>query len=814
VTASYAIMDIETSIFTSFKRKANPFDPRNWVVYGGWSFGGPAQMVRLRQHDQDHSWFLNLLQPSTRFIVGANIKFDILHLMQQRVVREKWMEWVANGGLVWDIQLAEYLLEGQTESSHMLSLDEMAVRYGGDLKVDEVKALWEAGVQTEDIDPDLIKRYLIGEVLPSGERREGDIGNTEKVFKAQLERAKAQGQGRSIILNMGALVASIEMEFNGMYVNRELGDKLAQDLTIKLAEAQQRLAQYLPPDLKFGFSWTNRYHLSPIIFGGTIKYDRRVYKLESGKEIPCDEYDAAVHGPIECPQIDETHYVLDDGSTMEVLWYEHCLGTEWRGAVPESKERVQFKSGKNAGEYKTKKVKVPDRTRPKSAAREFFIQLPGYTKPLDGMVAGDTGLYSVDSDTIERLGNSNIPFLKDLASVKKMDKDLGTYFIRYDEKKGTHVGMLTLVQPDSIIHHSINHTSTVTGRFSSSNPNLQNIPKGNKSEVKTVFESRFGDDGLIGQSDFSSLEVYVQAILTGCVNLISDLKSGIDLHCMRLSIKEKMDYQEVKNLCKGFTDANGVYHEAVSEWDYKRTGAKVFSFQRAYGAGAAAIAESTGMPIQEVEALVAAEKERYPETETYFERRAEEISKNRIPTNHIVPHPKMPAVMCQLGISRVCTPDGKRYTYKEAPAPEFLVKRGIRANFVPTQIKNYEVQGAGAEVMKAAMWLAVRMFYLRKNFGELAKLVNTVHDAQYIDTHKSVSVEAAATLHACMLAASDFIEWWFNWKLPLPVPSDTVLGANMGEESNVTDPNFKPRYEAIRIEIRNRFMNGYTPSFI
>ena len=47
----------------------------------------------------------------------------------------------------------------------MLSLDDMALRYGKDTKVDEVKLLWEAGVPTEEIDPDLLKRYLIGEDL-------------------------------------------------------------------------------------------------------------------------------------------------------------------------------------------------------------------------------------------------------------------------------------------------------------------------------------------------------------------------------------------------------------------------------------------------------------------------------------------------------------------------------------------------------------------------------------------------------------------------------------------------------------------------
>jgi DNA polymerase-1 len=73
------------------------------------------------------------------------------------------MTWVAEGGQVWDCQLAEYLLEGMVQQAHMLSLDEVAPRYGGQLKFDEVKALWQAGVQTDDIEPKLLLRYLCGE---------------------------------------------------------------------------------------------------------------------------------------------------------------------------------------------------------------------------------------------------------------------------------------------------------------------------------------------------------------------------------------------------------------------------------------------------------------------------------------------------------------------------------------------------------------------------------------------------------------------------------------------------------------------------
>lgn len=815
--STYCVIDIETTTHTSYKRKANPFDPANWMVLVGYKKQHELlpTSIRLTKETQDHGWLVHILgNPDLKLLVGVNLKFDLLHALRNPLAYSKWQQFVARGGIVWDCQLAEYLLEGQAQSSHMMSLDDMSVKYGGDTKIDEVKLLWEAGVPTEDIDPDLLNRYLVGETLPNGERREGDIGNTELVFKKQLERARNSGQVRSIMLNMGSLCATIEMERNGMFVNRELGHKLAAELAVKLGEAQQRLQQYLPTDLPFDFSWTNRYHLSPLVFGGKVNYTERMYYLKDGQRTKFSPEDKpqAAH-LFAYVQKEELHYVLHNGSTAPMSDYAELL--------PEllGNEVQQYKSGKQAGEYKTKKVKVDDLTKPKCGPVEKSWGFTGFTKPEPEWASSTEGLYSVAEDVITELGSRDLPFLKDLAAVRKMDKDLGTYFIREDAKNpGQYVGMLTMVQPDSIIHHSLNHTSTVTGRFSSSNPNLQNIPKGNKSDVKQVFESRFGTDGCIIQSDFSSLEVYIQAILTGAQNLIGDLKAGVDLHCMRLSAKEKMPYEEVLKLCKGYVDALGVYQPAVDAWDYKRTGAKVFSFQRAYGAGNKTIAAAAGMALEDVEALSAAEDARYPEIGKYIERRVEEIGRNRRPTNKTFPHPEFPAVICQIGVSRVTTPDGKIYTYVESPAMAHDVRRGRFTSFKPTEIKNYEFQGAGGEWMKAGMWLAVRAFYARNNFDGRALLVNTVHDAAYADAHNDVRLQAGALMHACMQAASDFMEHWFSWPLPLPVPTDTVFGKNMGEENQFVKGDagseFTQLADEYRLQLRAEYMEGFIPSYI
>lgn len=787
--------DIETTTRNAYKRKGTPFGGLNSVVVHAWqSAGGPVEHVFGGHAGMKPGWLVPVLA-GCKLLAGFNIKFDLLHALQDEANLDAWMTWVADGGQVWDCQLAEYLLNGMMQAEHMLSLDEVAPRYGGHLKFDEVKALWAAGVETTDIEPKLLLRYLCGE----GDEL-GDVGNTLLIARKQIARAREADQLRSILLNMGALLCTIEIERNGMFVDKPRGLVLAAELAKTIAEAQDAMRQYLPDDLPFEFKWTSPVHKSALIFGGKVKFERREYQQKDGEwqweeRLPTQAF----------AQMDEEHVLLQSDTGEMTQPYRLWLEQEPEHRIPAQ----TFKGGKNKGEVKTKKVKVDDRTKPKSRMGEDWFLFPGYTDPKkEWQWESRPGVFTTDAETIAELANRGIPFLVQLAKLQSMVKDLGTYFVTVDED-GNERGMLSLVDDAGIIHHKINHTSTVTGRFSSSDPNLQNIPKGNKSQVKTLFVSRFGADGKVIQSDFSSLEIYIQAILTDCKQLIADLKAGLDLHCKRLAAKTGKPYDEVLLLCKG-DKKRGI--EADKEWDYKRTGAKVFSFQRAYGAGAQKISDSTGMPIEEVEALIEAEDAIYPEIGAYFEARTAEIKGNRRPAGIVVPHPFVRGVTCALGKSFARTPDGKVYSYMESPSPEYLVKKGIVASFSPTEIKNYEVQGEGGEWAKAALWLAVREFYRRRNFGGLGLLVNQVHDATYADAHKDVALEVAATLHACMEAASEFMEWYFDWPLQLPVPSDTTWGASMMDEDSI--PGVKERAAVIRQELRDRYMGGYAPSFI
>lgn len=819
-------IETETSKVPYMKRKASPFAPGNPyhpVIHAWREYKEDIQSVHFGKQPPGPGWLVPVLK-GCKCLIGMNIKFDLLHALQDTANLEAWMDYVAEGGVIWDIQLAEYLLKGMGQPVQMLSLDEIVPSYGGDLKVDEVKILWNAGVQTSDIDPELLGRYLLGGPDEMGVERLGDVDNTLKVAIAQMQAAKAVGQLASIRLNMGALICSIEYERNGMFVDKEYGLVLAAELAEQVKQLKQELHAYLPNDLPFDFSWTSRHHKSALLFGGTVYFDSTEYVHADGSGTLCTDWDA-VRGqgylPLEFPWSE----VQGVPALLEALTpFQQATVTELSrvaglpdGVVllDDAKKYgipvVHFASGKREGEPKSKVYKIKDTTRPKTRKCKAPYVFPRMTEPKRAWESSDPGVWSVAEEVIEELATRGIPFVKALHKLQAATKDLGTYFLVEDED-GNQKGMLTLVGLDGIIHHKINHTNTVTGRLSSSDPNLQNLPKGNKSKLKLIFMSRFrvmGPDGKwiqqgkIIQSDFTALEIYIQALLTECKQLIEDLRAGLDMHCLRLANKEGLPYEEVYALCKG-----DKYSE---EWDYKRTGAKMYSFAAAYGAGDAKIAADNDMTVDEVAAFRAADNARYPEIQEYYNDLTEQIKANRKPMGKVIPHPEVRGVMCNLGKSYYRTPDGKLYEYIESPSPEYLCKRGVTSSFSPTEIKNYVSQGEGGEWMKAAMWLAVRMFYTYRNFGGLALLVNTVHDAQYVDAHDSVAPQAAALLHACMEGANDFMEYEFNWEVQAPVPSDTSWGANMKEELKI--PGLKELAVGYRKELRDKYLRGYVPSF-
>ena len=706
-------LDLETCTKTLAKRKASPFCPDNYIVAAGWAIGNDDPDGDYYDKPSDKPIRLPSLD-DVALIVGHNIKFDLLYLWDHPQI----VDYIHRGGRIWDTQYAEYLIQGMVPSSHMNSLNDCAVKYGGNKKIDAVKEMWDQGINTPDIPEDLLMDYLLG-----NEELEGDIGNTRRVFLGQVKAIQSYPETFKPMLanRMESLLATTEMEWNGLYVDMVIGQALRDEVANEAAILTERMNQYLPempPECVF--KWTSVYDKSYLIFGGVKKYEKWVQHTdpETGELLYC--------------QTTEKWPLFDNEPTAP----GDCILCPDSGLYRRKSDNAiqdTFKSGKRVGEGKVRNTSVPDLSRPKGAKKDHFFSFEGYTQPskrwLSSLTDGKDGpIYSTSAEVIEKLGNRNVPFLQDLSKRAKLVKDLGTYYYEEDTE-GNRSGMLTCVGPDGIIHHGLNHTSTVTSRMSSSNPNLQNLPRKGTSQVKKMFTSRFGDMGYIVEMDYSALEVYVQALLTGDEKMLQMLKDGIDFHCYRLAAKLGEDYEQVLLQCK---DEN---HPEHKEYDFQRTAVKGFSFQLAYGAGAAAISEEIGLTEDEVKALMEMEKKLFPRVSEFDQKLEETIIANYQPGNKPL---YVDGKQFLGGTGHWFSPTGTKYTWEEHEAPEFLWERGKYTGFSPTQRKNFPVQGTGGEVMQTMLGCLYRYFVANNNWGGKALLVNTVHDSVYLDIHKDV----------------------------------------------------------------------------
>jgi DNA polymerase I-like protein with 3'-5' exonuclease and polymerase domains len=747
----YKVFDLETETHSSFKRKASPFDERNWIVARGWKNQGD-DVCSWEYHPKHDRTTTLVIEPHITLLVGFNIKFDLLWEMAQG--NQSLRDFYKRGGKVWCCQYAEYLLRAQHPDAHMASLNDTAPKYGGTTKIDEVKALWDAGVLTSDIPEDLLIDYLVG--TPEEERNGGDIRNTELVFLGQIKKAVAQGQVLMIQDRMDGLCATTEMEFNGLKVDVQEAGRRLKVLQADLAAQDEELDGYVPTDCPFEFNWQSRIHVSCLIFGGTVKYQKQTTYIDEAT------------GELARLKATAKHYLLHDGDTTDLEPGDNSKHLY-----------VQYLSGKRKGEYKTKQVEVPGELKVKF--QDFLYTLPQITAPNEKWATkNEDGLgapiYSTSGDIIVELALRDIPFVKALRKKQKLDKEIGTYYAKPDAK-GVWTGMLTCVQThDHMIHHKLNHTSTVTSRLSSSDPNGQNLPRGDKSEVKAMFVSRFGEDGCMIEVDYSQLEVVVQGVLTEDEQLCEDLRNKVDFHCKRVAAKlfstrPEVTYEYALDWCKN--EAHVDYKAGKVE----RTKCKIFSFQRAYGAGAATIAEETGMSLEETQALMQAEDELYPGVVTFNANVESAVIKSAEPFSALGDDGKWKTY--RRGYWKA--PTGTLYTWRSYDAPEYARRRGKTDTFNPPEMKNYPVQGTGGEFVQAMLGRLWRHFVANDNYGGLALLVNTVHDCEWTDCHKSVRDVVARDTKRILESIPEYYNARYGMNITVPFPVEVEYGANMNK---------------------------------
>jgi DNA polymerase-1 len=295
---------------------------------------------------------------------------------------------------------------------------------------------------------------------------------------------------------------------------------------------------------------------------------------------------------------------------------------------------------------------------------------------------GKTGAWSTSADVLETIDH---PVVEPILRYRKLTK-LDSVYIE---------GLSKLVDDTGRVHTTFDQTAAVTGRISSLEPNLQNIPVRSEEgrEIRKAFIAKA--DWLLLDADYSQIELRVLAHLSGDPAMKDAFVKGQDIHTRTAA------------------EVNNVPFESVTP--AMRRSAKAVNFGIVYGISGFGLARNIGVSLREADAYIA----------TYFER-----------------YPKVKAFMdeaVRLGYERgfAQTMFGRRRQLHELKNPN----RNIR-NFGERAAMNMPVQGTAADIIKLAM---VRVYddLMEKKYQ--ARLILQVHDELVVECPRG-EVEAVADL--------------------------------------------------------------------
>lgn len=263
---------------------------------------------------------------------------------------------------------------------------------------------------------------------------------------------------------------------------------------------------------------------------------------------------------------------------------------------------------------------------------------------------------------------------------------------KYSKLKSTYTEALPLLidSKDNRIHTTFNQTVTTTGRLSSSNPNLQNIPirteEGNK--IRKAFVPRDRENYLIMSADYSQIELRLLAHVSGDANLINAFKSGIDVHTLTAAKVFEVPIDEV-----------------TKEMRYK---AKAVNFGIVYGQSKYGLAKALKITADEAENFINKYFETYPRIKDYMHNMVELVEKQGY-------------VETILG--------RKRYLENEINSPNAMIRE-----FAKRAAINQPMQGSASDLIKLAM---IDFSNKLKKFNLKSKMILQVHDELVVEVEKS-----------------------------------------------------------------------------
>ncbi len=317
--------------------------------------------------------------------------------------------------------------------------------------------------------------------------------------------------------------------------------------------------------------------------------------------------------------------------------------------------------------------------------------------------------YSTGQKELDKLRNLHpvIPLIERLREISKLQS---TYVLP----------LPTLADKNDRIHTTYTQDVTATGRLSSINPNLQNIPVRSEDgrRIRNCFVAAPGK--VFVSADYAQFELRLAAALSGDQALIDDFNSGLDIHT------------------KTASDAFHVPMEQVTK--QQRRAAKVINFGVLYGMSAKGLADAADMTVAEAKNFI----------DRYFELRA--------------PIRKYLDNTLEFGRKNgyVETLFGRRRPCPDLNAPNFLVRSGAER-----AAANMPVQGTEADLMKKAM-LAVDQALPRD-----AKLILQVHDSLIIECDESQKDSISQLLREKMEKVAP--------ELPIKLAVDVTIANNWGD---------------------------------
>lgn len=320
-----------------------------------------------------------------------------------------------------------------------------------------------------------------------------------------------------------------------------------------------------------------------------------------------------------------------------------------------------------------------------------------------------TGQYVTSEDVLQQLkGKSEI--VGDILSHRGLKKLLGTYVDALPK----------LVNPRTErIHTSFNQAITATGRLSSSDPNLQNIPVRGEDgkEIRRAFVAEPGC--LFFSADYSQIELRVMAHLSGDENMIEAFKSGYDIHAATAAKIYKEDVDQVTR--------------------DQRTKAKRANFGIVYGITVFGLAERLLISREEARQLIDGYFATYPAVQAYMEQSKETARRN--------------------GYAETLF-GRRRYL------PDINSRNATVRGFAERNAINAPIQGTAADIIKIAM---IRIYRRFKEEGIRSKMILQVHD----ELNFSVIPEEKERVERIVV---DEMQGAYEMRVPLTV--DSGFGAN------------------------------------